>query len=175
MHILSLSTAFVALTDLPAASIIPRRPPDTSSSLTLLPLNTTTLSREPWPRAPWTYRIDASATIAIEHYGRVVCANEDPICEGRVTDGIDEIALTVSREYTMERQKTDCFTGGAGTVNFWFRQETMVLKIIVEELVALRRSFVLAYGPTEVTHAGIVNYGQLAATFELTFPGIEGR
>ena len=58
-------------------------------------------------------------------------------------------------------------------VNFWIGQETMVPKVLVEELVATLRWFMVQYGTREVTHSGLINYGRLAAVFELTFPGVE--
>lgn len=72
----------------------------------------------------------------------------------------------------MGDEKIDSFMSQSGVVAFWIKQETMVPKDVVEDLVANLRRFALDYGTTEVTHAGIVNYGTLAATFELTFPGI---
>ena len=108
--------------------------------------------------------------MAMEHYGRHVCSG-DLHCEQRVTDGIDRISGIVSHEYVMARGKINSFTGGV--VNFWIEQETMVPKFLVEELVANLQRFTQEYGTMELTHAGVLNYGKLAATFELTFPGIE--
>lgn len=36
------------------------------------------------------------------------------------------------------------------------------------------RGFAGEYGAREVLGAGVLNYGVLAARFELTFPGVEG-
>ena len=58
-------------------------------------------------------------------------------------------------------------------VNFWIRQEIMVRKIVVVELVGTLRWLMVQYGPRELTHAGLINYGRLAAVFVLTFPGLE--
>lgn len=169
MHIPSLVIINFALsrtsTALPPL-LLPPIPP----SLNTLKLNATTLFQDPWPKVPWTYSIDESATICIEYYGRKVCP-EDLHCEQRVMDGIDRILWTVKRDYVMAHEKIDSFAGGV--VNFWIKQETMVPKSIVEGLIGILRWFVLIHGTTEVTHAGLVNFGTLAATFELTFPGIE--
>ncbi|KAF6228817.1 hypothetical protein HO173_011665 [Letharia columbiana] len=168
MHILPLLTFFaltISSTALPPL-LLPSNPPSANP----LPLNATTLSREPWPDVPWTYVIDESVSISIEHYGRHVCAGE-MYCEERVRVAMNEIVRIVNAEYIAGRGKVNSFTSDG--VNFWIRQETMVPKMLVEELVATLRWVTLRHGTTEVSHAGLLDRGKLAATFELTFPGIE--
>ncbi len=87
-------------------------------------------------------------------------------------ENINQIVRIVNEEYAMGHDKVDSFASDG--VSFWIRQDTMVPKMLVEELVATLRWLMLRHGMTEVTHAGLLNYGMLAATFELTFPGIEG-
>ena len=135
-----------------------------------LTLNATTLSREPWPRVPWTYTIDEELSIAIEYYGRSVCAG-DSHCEERVLDSINEVVRIVDEEYVMSHGEENSFASDG--VNFWIRQEMMTPRVLVEELVATLRWFMVQCGTREVTHAGLINYGQPAAVFELTFPGVE--
>ncbi len=87
-------------------------------------------------------------------------------------DNIDQIVRIVNEEYVMGHDKVNSFASDG--VNFWIKQDTMVPKMLVEELVATLRWLMLRHGTTEVTHAGLLNYGMLAVTFELTFPGMEG-
>ena len=141
--------------------------------LTLQPFNVTTLYRETWPRAPWVKPIDDSAIIAIEHYGRHVCRDGDVSCEARVTDGLKRIKQISDEEYAMGREKVDLFRGGP--VLLWFRQEKAVPKVVVEDLAVVLGQLMGSYGARELLNAGVVNYGTLAATFEVTVPGIEGE
>lgn len=141
------------------------------SPLTLRPLNVTTLYRENWPRAPWVQPFYPSASIAIENYGRYVCSDGDASCEARVADGLKLIVQIIDNEYAMGREKVDSFRGGP--VLLWFRQEKMVPKLVVEDLAVVLGELMGRYGARELTNSGVVNYGTLAATFELTVPGIE--
>ena len=77
----------------------------------------------------------------------------------------------VDEEYVMSHGEENSFASDG--VNFWIRQEMMTPRVLVEELVATLRWFMVQCGTREVTHAGLINYGQLAAVFELTFPGFE--
>ena len=157
--------ALFAILALSTTESIPSPP-----SLILRPSNVTALSRENWPRAPWVQPIDESASIAIEHYGRHVCNDGDLSCEGRVTNGLNLIVHNVHEEYTMGRDKVDSFRGGP--VILWFRQEKPVPKIVVMDLAVVLGDLMRRYGPRELMNAGVLNYGTLAATFELTVPGI---
>ena len=140
-------------------------------SLTLRPFNMTSLYRENWPPAPWVHPIDESASIAIEHYGRQVCSDGDVSCEARVTDGLKRIVHIVHEEYAMGREKVDSFRGGP--VMLWFRQDKAVPKVVVMDLAVVLGQLMRKYGARELMNAGVVNYGTLAATFELTVPGVE--
>lgn len=137
----------------------------------LRPSNVTSLDRENWPRAPWVQPMDESASIAIEYYGRYVCGDGDAPCEARVIDGLERIVQVVDDEYAMGRGKVDSFRGGP--VVLWFRQEKAVPKIVVEDLAVVLGKLMTRYGARELMNAAVVNYGTLAATFELTVPGIE--
>ena len=159
--------ATLALTT--TATSIPILPP-----LTLIPLNTTSPYGEPltpWPQVPWVEPIDESASIAIEYYGRHVCSAADLSCQERVADGLDGIWQIVDREYAQGRGQVDSFV--CAPVLLWFRQETTVPKVVVEDLVVVLKELMRRYGARELTHAGILSHGVLAATFELTIPGIE--
>lgn len=84
---------------------------------------------------------------------------------------MNQIVEIVHQEYVQEHEKINSFASDG--VNFWIRQETTLPKILAMELVSTLRWMMLCYGTREVTHGGILNYGSLAVTFELTFPGIE--
>ena len=86
-------------------------------------------------------------------------------------ENMNLIVEIVYQEYVMEPEKIDSFVSEG--VNFWVKQEATVPKSLVMELVATLRWLMLCHGTREVTHAGFLNHGRLAATFELTFPGIE--
>lgn len=77
----------------------------------------------------------------------------------------------VDEEYVVRHGEENSIASDG--VSFWIRQETMVPKVVVEELVATLRWLMVQYGTREVTHSGLINYGRLAAMFELTFPGVE--
>ena len=143
------------------------------SPLTLRPFNVTILDRENWPRLPWVQRIDPSTSIAIEHYGRYVCSDGDASCEARVVDNLKLIVQIIDNEYTMGRDKVNLFR--AGPVVLWFRQEKAVPKTVVEDLVVVLGELMGRYGARELMNSGVVNYGTLAASFELTVPGIEDK
>ena len=102
---------------------------------------------------------------------RYVCnsgAGHPAVCEARVADGLERIEEIVLEEYAMGQGRVDSFAGGP--VVLWFRQEKAVPKVVV--LGRLMRR----YGAGELMNAGVVSYGTLAATFELTVPGIgDGR
>lgn len=73
----------------------------------------------------------------------------------------------VDREFAQGRGKVDSFMGGA--VLLWFRQETSVPKVVVEDLVVVvSKGLMRRYGAREFARAGVVNYGVLAAIFGLT-------
>ncbi len=76
------------------------------------------------------------------------------------------------REYAVGRERSDGFASGG--VQFWFEQETRVPKRVVEAVVVMYRWWVLVHGTREVTEAGVLSSGALAARFEVTFWGIEG-
>ena len=76
----------------------------------------------------------------------------------------------MKREYVMAYERVDSFE--SGVVRFWIRQEMLVRKGLVEQLVVILRWFVLVYGTREVTRAGVVREWGLVARFEVTFPGI---
>ena len=168
MHILPLLIAF-AFTKVSLA-LPPLVFPSTTPSLNPLTLNASTLFRQPWPDVPWTYTIDESASISFEYYGRNVCSG-DWHCKERVMENMNLIVEIVYQEYVMEPEKIDSFASEG--VNFWIKQKATVPKILVMELVATLRWLMLRYGTREVTHARFLNHRRLAATFELTFPGIE--
>lgn len=168
MHIFVI-LAFSAFPRLSIALHPPTLLSPNASSPSPLTLSATTPLGEPWPRVPWTYVMNELATIAIEHYGRHVCAG-DLRCEKRVMESIAQILWDIDQEYIEEHQRISSFTSDA--VVFWIQQETTLPKFLVEELVAHLYRFTSNYGTTEITHAGVVSFGGLAATFELTFPGI---
>lgn len=123
---------------------------------------------KPWPQVPWTYVLDETASIAIENYGRTVCSG-DLGCEERIMDGMNQIVEVMQQEYVAEHERIDSFAGDG--VNFWIRQETTLPKVRAVQLVSTLRRMMLRYGTWEVTHGGILNYGMVAVTFELTFSG----
>ena len=74
------------------------------------------------------------------------------------------------------RERSDVFIGGA--VRFGFQrgedEASVVVPVgLVLDLLVLLRWLVLVYGTEEVTFARLFIRGALAATFELTYPGIE--
>ncbi len=70
----------------------------------------------------------------------------------------------------MGREKVDSFWGGP--VSLWFKQEKGVPKLVVEELAVVLGGLMGRYGARELMNSGVVNYGTLAARFELTVPWI---
>ena len=76
----------------------------------------------------------------------------------------------IDEKYVMGREKVDLFRGGP--VVLWFRQEKPVPKVVVEDLTVVLGELMRRYGPRELMNAGLLNYGTLAATFELTVPGV---
>ena len=74
----------------------------------------------------------------------------------------------------MAQGRVDSFAGGP--VVLWFRQEKAVPKVVVADLTVVLGRLMRRYGAGELMNAGVVSYGTLAATFELTVPGIgDGR
>lgn len=147
----------------------PQHPIPLPHALALLgPFNVTSLDRGNWPRAPWVQPMDESASIAIEHYGRHVCGDGDAPCEARAIDGLERIEQVVDDEYAMGRGKVGSFRDGPVVL------EKAVPKIVVEDLAVVLGKLMTRYGARELMNAAVVNYGTLAATFELTVPGIKG-
>lgn len=89
----------------------------------------------------------------------------------RITDRLNLIVRIVHEEYAMGSEKIYLFRGGP--VMLWIRQEKAVLNIVVSNLVVALGELMRRYGPRELMKTGMLNYGMLAAMFELTIPGNE--
>lgn len=98
------------------------------------------------------------------------CYFRDISCEARVTDGLKLIVHVIHENYVMGVDKVDLFRGGP--VALWFRQEKAVPKALAEDLTVVLGELMGIYGARELMNSGVVNYGTLAAMFEVTVPGI---
>lgn len=168
MHILS-SLTMLALTRLSIA-LPPLLLPLNTSSQFPLAINATALPREPWPKVPWAYSMSLSTTVAIDNYGRSVCS-EDDLCQVRATVDIHRLLGIILQEYISGRGRQDTYT--SGVAKFWIKQEIKVSEYLIDDLIKSMIVFAWAHGTTEVTFAAIIIHGELAATFALTYPGVE--
>lgn len=171
MHILSPLT-ILALTRLSTALPPLLLLPSNTSSLSPLAINATAMSS--WPKGPWVFDLHPWGTltivVTIEHYGRRVCSEDDD-CEIRVIDAIYGLLGIAQREYVSGRNREDSFTWDVA--NLWIQQTMAVSGRIIEELIRVMIQLTWAHGTTEVAHAGLIFRGRLAATFILTYPGVQ--
>ena len=105
--------------------------------------------------------------MAIEHYGRDLCiANTS--CEELLLSGINTILDKIEKNWDIERDRTDNVIENG--VHFYIKQDKPTPKLYVMLIVDNLRRLEQEYGIKEITHAGLLNFGTLAADFALTFP-----
>ncbi|KAL6719051.1 hypothetical protein ACLMJK_003286 [Lecanora helva] len=157
----------LALPPLVLPSLLPSINPSNISSQPSLSIND---PRPPWPPAPWTYTFDSSSILAIEHYGRTFCTN-NATCEQHILDGVNRIFTRIQNEWIIGRDHAEVYTENGA--HFWILQDKPLPKIVAMQIIGLLSGLERVHGIREVVHGGLINYNTVAASFQLTFSGVE--